>query len=169
MEGFALEAYNAVQGENGEMKVFNLGCALDHRFEGWFASSSDYDSQLERGLLDCPVCGDRAIRRLPSAPRLNLSSAPGSVESSAADGAAKSPPTPEQLQSAWLRMARQLIDSTEDVGDRFTEEARRIHYREVPERGIRGVASDEDRRSLAEEGIEVVSFPMPRSLKDPLQ
>jgi hypothetical protein len=152
------------------MKVFNLVCAKDHRFEGWFASSGDYDNQLERGLLDCPICGDRAVSRLPSAPRLNLSSAPEPAQPTPASSVSTtSAPTPEQLQSAWLRMARKLIEGTEDVGDRFAEEARRIHYREAPERGIRGVASDEDRRSLSEEGIEVIAFPMPLSLKDPLQ
>ncbi|TMH00761.1 MAG: DUF1178 family protein, partial [Betaproteobacteria bacterium] len=57
------------------MKVLNLRCAHDHRFEGWFASDDDYQSQRERGLVECPLCGDAAVERLPSAPRLNLSGA----------------------------------------------------------------------------------------------
>lgn len=156
------------------MKVFNLACGHDHRFEGWFASADDYQGQLERGLIECPVCGDRQISKLPSAPRLNLSGAsePASsrelapVEGGATAGAA---PTPQQLQAMWMKLARHLVESTEDVGENFAEEARRIHYQEAPERGIRGVASAEERAELADEGIEVFAFPLPRSMKDPIQ
>jgi len=146
------------------MKVFNLGCAHDHRFEGWFGSSEDFDDQLARGLIECPVCADTAIRKLPAAPRLNLS---GAVEQKPAAPAAA--PTAEQLQAMWLKMARHIRDNTEDVGERFAEEARRIHYREAPSRGIRGVASSDETAALAEEGIEVFSFPMPKGSSEPLQ
>lgn len=156
------------------MKVFDLACAHDHRFEGWFASAEDFDDQLDRGLLECPVCGDRTVRKLPSAPRLNLSGATGPTAAPApAAGTGPLPagaePTPQQLQAAWLRLARELAANTEDVGERFAEEARRIHYREAPERGIRGVATAEERGELADEGIEVFAFPMPGALKGPLQ
>src|SRR5690606_36569749 len=67
--------YNRESRNTESMKVFNLACGHDHRFEGWFASAEDFDGQLERGLIECPVCGDRTIRKLPSAPRLNLSGA----------------------------------------------------------------------------------------------
>ena len=167
------------------MKVFNLGCRQDHRFEGWFASADDYEAQLGDGLLECPMCGDREIQKLPSAPRLNLS---GSAAPEAATGqragastgrepapapeqqrGAPATVTPEQLQAIWYRLARQLVQNTEDVGSDFAEEARRIHYREAPERGIRGVASAEEREALTEEGIEVFSFPLPRGIEDPIQ
>ncbi|TXL67180.1 DUF1178 family protein [Zeimonas arvi] len=158
------------------MKVFNLACGHDHRFEGWFASAEDFDGQLERGLIECPVCGDRAIRKLPSAPRLNLSGAtepaamraPGKPET-AVPAPAGAAPTPQQLQAMWMKLARHLVANTEDVGENFAEEARRIHYQESPERGIRGVATAEERAELADEGIEVFAFPLPRSLKDPIQ
>jgi hypothetical protein len=68
-----------------------------------------------------------------------------------------------------LRLARHLIKNTEDVGERFAEEARRIHYKEAPERGIRGQASAEEARELAQEGIDVLALPMPALLKEPLQ
>jgi hypothetical protein len=68
-----------------------------------------------------------------------------------------------------MKVARALLESTEDVGERFADEARRIHYRESPERGIRGTASPEQARELADEGIEVFSFPVPSALKEPLQ
>ena len=154
------------------MKVFNLACEHEHRFEGWFGSAEDYESQLARGLLECPVCASRAIRKLPAAPRLNLSGAtdnpqPGAAESGRTPAAV--PADPRVLQAMFMKMARALVENTEDVGERFAEEARRIHYREAPERGIRGIASADDARELAEEGIEVFSFPLPAALKEPVQ
>jgi hypothetical protein len=165
------------------MKVFNLSCEHDHRFEGWFGSSGDYDSQLQSGLLECPMCGSRTIRKLPSAPRLNLSSAGRDSQPDAQRGAsqppseavamaAAQPGTGDAIRAAremMVRMAQFLARNTEDVGERFAEEARRIHYREAPERGIRGVATREEAHDLGEEGIEVFSFPVPVASKEPLQ
>jgi hypothetical protein len=73
------------------------------------------------------------------------------------------------LQSQWMRAVRQVLNSTEDVGERFPEEARRIHYGEVEERGIRGRASREDADALREEGIEVMALPIPAAVKGPVQ
>lgn len=153
------------------MKVFDLACAHDHRFEGWFGSAEDYDSQLERGLIECPMCASRTIRKLPSAARLNLSGAaekpvPGAPVVPAGEGGGADP---RAVQAMFLKLARKIVENTEDVGERFAEEARRIHYREAPERGIRGTASPEQARALADEGIEVVSFPMPAGLDEPVQ
>jgi hypothetical protein len=142
------------------MKVLNLRCVHDHRFEGWFASAADFESQSERGLVECPVCGERAISRLPSAPRLNVS---------ALREATPAPERAQPLQAAWLKALRKMVDSTEDVGERFPEEARRIHYGEVAERGIRGRASAEDAQALRDEGIEVMALPTLPALKGPLQ
>ena len=145
------------------MKVLNLRCGQDHLFEGWFASDEAFRDQLERKIVACPSCGDTGVSRLPSAPRLNVArhgDAP--AESQAAS-------TMMTMQSQWLRAVRHVIASTEDVGERFPEEARRIHYGEVEERGIRGRASREDAEALREEGIEVVSLPVPDALKGPIQ
>ena len=154
------------------MKVFNLACEHEHRFEGWFGSAEDYDTQLARGLIECPVCASAVIRKLPAAPRLNLSGASGKPPVPAR-GAEPKPgaeqPDPRVLQAMFMKMARALVENTEDVGDRFADEARRIHYREAPERGIRGVASPDEARELADEGIEVFSFPIPAALKEPVQ
>jgi len=150
------------------MKVLNLRCAADHRFEGWFASDADFASQADGGLIGCPICEDKAITRLPSAPRLNVSAQrqreeqEGSAPSSADLAAARA-------QGDWVRVVREVMSRTEDVGDRFPEEARRIHYGEAKERGIRGQASSEDANALREEGIEVVSLPVPALLKGPVQ
>jgi hypothetical protein len=150
------------------MKVFNLACEHDHRFEGWFGSAGDFDTQLANGLLECPMCASRGIRKMPAAPRLNLANTP---ERSRPAEMAEQPqqPTPQQVQAMMVRMARHLIENTEDVGNRFAEEARKIHYREAPERGIRGVATRDEARELSDEGIEVVSFPLPALTKEPLQ
>jgi hypothetical protein len=144
------------------MKVLNLRCAHDHRFEGWFASDDDYHSQRERGLVECPLCGDAAIERLPSAPRLNLSAAKG-------EPAQQQVISAPQLQSMWMQAVRHVLAHTEDVGERFAEEARRIHYGEADSRGIRGKASREDTEALLEEGIEVMPLPIPAGLDGPVQ
>jgi hypothetical protein len=142
------------------MKVLNLGCAHEHRFEGWFASDDDFTSQHERGLVECPLCGDKSIVRLPSAPHLNVSKQRDAVVVHDAQS---------QRQSRWMQAVRQLMDNTEDVGERFPEEARRIHYGEIEQRGIRGRASAEDTEALREEGIEVLALAVPAALKGPVQ
>ena len=158
------------------MKVLNLRCASGHGFEGWFASEDDFLAQNGRGLIECPVCADRTVVRLPSAPRLNLSGASEPAAGTPSARPAQAEPRPPaagdprpELQAAWLHAVRHLMANTEDVGERFAEEARRIHYGETPQRGIRGQTTDEERRSLSDEGIEVVSIPLPRALKEPLQ
>lgn len=148
------------------MKVFNLVCGNDHHFEGWFASAQAFDSQIERGLVECPVCGDLSVRRMPSAPRLNLSHSTAAEKRRDQDATT---PSAEQIQAMWLRMARHIRETTEDVGERFAEEARKIHYEETAGRGIRGVATREQAAELADEGIEVFSFPMPKGANEPLQ
>ena len=171
------------------MKVFDLGCEAGHSFEGWFGSDDDYLQQQQAGLLECPFCASRAISKRLSAPRLNLrglgerATDERSGDAASDEGAEQAttphlparPPSPEAaatmalMQKAWLKAMRHVIEHTEDVGGRFAEEARRIHYGESPERGIRGQASAEERESLQEEGIEVVPLPVPKGLGGPLQ
>lgn len=146
------------------MKVFNLRCGNGHGFEGWFASEDDFLDQNGRGLIECPLCADRIVKRMPSAPRLNLSA----VGEPAASSTATTVPMPD-LQAAWLQLVRQVMAHTEDVGERFTDEARRIHYGESAQRGIRGQATAEQRAELHDEGIEVVALPLPRGLEGPMQ
>jgi hypothetical protein len=146
------------------MKVLNLRCAHDHRFEGWFSSDADFTEQGERGLLACPLCDDKTISRLPSAPRLNVTTHRGDPEL-----APVSAVTEVNVQRRWMHAVRELMNKTEDVGDRFPEEARRIHYGEAQDRGIRGRASSEDADALREEGIEVFSLPVPAPLKGTVQ
>ena len=149
------------------MKVLDLQCPDGHRFEGWFASADDFESQLSRELVACPMCGATHVTRVPSAPRLNLSGA--SAAPSAQAGQASHAGPAAQWQAHALRAIREVLEKTENVGDRFAEEARRMHYNEAPARNIRGVASAEDARALVEEGIDVMPLPVPAALKDPLQ
>ncbi|MBI2746733.1 MAG: DUF1178 family protein [Burkholderiales bacterium] len=152
------------------MKVFNLQCSAHHLFEGWFASEEDYSSQVERGLLECPLCADKTIQKLPSAPRLNFGAAQAPQAASSADKQAVVTGDPAQaLQAAYLQLARRIVSETEDVGERFAEEARKIHYGETEERGIRGQASPAETEALMEEGIAVMPLPLPEGLKGPLQ
>ena len=139
------------------MIVFNLACGAEHRFEGWFASADDFDDQGRRGLLSCPVCGSSEVRKQLSAPRLNLSA--GSSRDAPEERKSVAMVNPEQAQ--LLEMLRKVIESTEDVGQQFPEEARRIHYKEAPVRPIRGVASQDEAKALSEEGIEVAPLPFP--------
>jgi Uncharacterized protein conserved in bacteria len=150
------------------MKVLDLRCAHDHRFEGWFASEEDAQSQISRDLVQCPVCGDHAVTRLPSAPRLNLSGAAERAPTPRAPAPQAQEAVPQAaqvLQSLYLKAVRQVLAQTEDVGPRFAEEARRMHYDEAPERGIRGTASPEEVQALAEEGIETFPLVVPDALK----
>lgn len=162
------------------MKVLNLRCAQGHGFEGWFASEDDFQAQQARRLVSCPMCGDPEVGKLPSAPRLNLSgarepraaarpSAEPTAPTAPGQGTAAATGVPPELQALWLKAMHQVMASTEDVGERFPEEARRMHYGESPQRGIRGQATPEERAALADEGIEVVPLPLPPGLEGPAQ
>jgi len=165
------------------MKVLNLQCAQSHGFEGWFGSEEDYQSQRARGLVACPLCGDDQVTKLPSAPRLNLGatepiqsaiSCAASVEeplmaAKAATPHAAANGVTQQMQAALLNAVKHVLANTEDVGTQFADEARKIHYGEAQDRSIRGQATREEAESLRDEGIEVMSLPLPDSLKGPLQ
>lgn len=152
------------------MKVLDLQCPDGHRFEGWFASADDFESQLSRKLVECPMCSATNVSRVPSAPRLNLSGASGAPSAAGqASQAGQAAHVAAQWQAHAMRVMREVLEKTENVGDRFAEEARRIHYNEAPARNIRGVASAEDAQALVEEGIDVMPLPVPAALKDPLQ
>lgn len=150
------------------MKVLNLHCTHQHEFEGWFASEDDFQGQLARGLVECPLCGDTAITKMLSAPRLNLGSGKEPAQPVAPKQDVASPGN-RAMQAAWMKMAREIMANTEDVGERFAEEARRIHYGEADERSIRGQASREETEALLEEGVPVLPLPIPKALKGPLQ
>lgn len=143
------------------MIVYDLICGAEHRFEAWFASLEDFERQTGTPLLACPVCGNGDVKRLPSGIHTARSGraepAPPAPAAASDTGHVAAFPDPRQV----LEALRKLVDGTENVGDRFPEEARRIHYGEVPERSIRGHASPEEAEALRDEGIEVLSLPLP--------
>lgn len=169
------------------MKVLDLQCQQSHVFEGWFGSEADFQDQRERGLVQCPLCGDADIEKRLSAPRLNLGArkpparpisqsspnTPSVSPSAAAPTPSQAPadsstPTPA-LQAAWWDLARKIVANTEDVGGRFAEEARRIHHGEVQARSIRGQATAKEAVELLEEGIAVMPLSLPDAVKETLQ
>jgi hypothetical protein len=149
------------------MKVLDLQCRQHHVFEGWFASEDDFLGQCQRGLVECPVCGDASITKRLSAPHLNLGSA--RAKGTSVQEVVTTSAVDQTLQAAWMAVARRIVANTDDVGERFAEEARKIHYGEAKERGIRGQASRAETASLIEEGIAVMPLPLPEALKGQLQ
>ena len=151
------------------MIVFDLLCSSGHRFEGWFASAADYDSQRSRKLLTCPKCESAKVERVPSAARLNFGAQPPAPPKPHAP-AKPAEKTPEMegkdpfaiAQMLYSRMLDELLTKTEDVGRDFPEEARKIFYGETAERAIRGEATQEQHDELVEEGIPVARFPFPK-------
>ncbi len=158
------------------LKVFDLQCEHGHVFEGWFASAQAYEGQKAGGLLSCPVCNSSDVSRKVSAARLNVGHLkrerlePGAAALTAvAQGAQKGggsaePPSAQaaeltRIQGEVIRHIRKALRETENVGNRFAEESRRIHYGEAQERAIRGTATPEEREELADEGIAVVAIP----------
>ena len=150
------------------MKVLDLQCTQGHTFEGWFGSEDDFLLQCERAMVQCPLCGDAAVHKLLSAPRLNLSTSRQDMPS---EIPAVAPPAPSDpaLTAAWLELSRRIVAGTRDVGERFAEEARRMHYGETEERAIRGRTTVNEARALVEEGIAIVPVVLPQVLKEPLQ
>ncbi len=155
------------------MKVLDLRCEHGHGFEGWFASGEAFEDQRTRGLVECPVCGATTVVKLLAAPRLNLSGA--RAPSTSGEGAKRadepSPPAAADasVQARWMSAVRHVLANTENVGDRFPEEARKMHYGEADERAIRGRATRAEAQALRDEGIEVVPLPIPPGTKETLQ
>jgi hypothetical protein len=143
------------------LKVYDLQCEHGHVFEGWFGSDDNYESQRERGLLSCPVCDSREVNKKLSAPRLNVSHIRAVQESGQGEASVAAPGAAQmaQLQAEVMRHIRQMVRNTENVGDRFVQEARRMHEGEIEERAIRGTATAQEREELLSEGITVMPIP----------
>ncbi|MBF0249512.1 MAG: DUF1178 family protein [Alphaproteobacteria bacterium] len=147
---------------------YQLRCADDHGFEAWFRDSATYDEQVANGDVECPYCGSTRVSRAPMAPFI------ASGRAAKADAPAPSDEQPtdihhmtdqraqevaQQILDAVGKIRQYAEDNLEDVGKDFAEEARKIHYGEAEERGIRGQASDEEARELEEEGVEFFRLP----------
>lgn len=192
------------------MKVLDLACQYGHGFEGWFGSEEEFQAQLARDLVQCPICDSAMITKKLSAPRLNLrgiKDAPSDAlevlevqQNAATDSVSphahsmpagdviNSEMSPKILgveqpmhalmrnpdfQAAYMKMAKEVLAKTEDVGNDFAREARKIHYAKDKsknkQRGIRGQASQDEAMELLDEGIDVMPLPLPKALKGTLQ
>jgi hypothetical protein len=142
------------------MIVFDLHCSHAHAFEGWFESGDAYSDQRARQLVRCPVCDDPEIeKRLTSRVRVRKAKAPLRAKPAATPEPAPASDVAAGLPVEVLDKLREIVRNTEDVGERFAEEARRIHYEEVPARAIRGHATREEAAELHEEGIDFAALP----------
>lgn len=137
------------------MIIYDLRCVNEHRFEGWFRSATDFEAQMSRHLVSCPQCDSEQVRRVPSAVAI------GGHAPSETRGSRKmaTMPAGTQMIAAYRELVRTLIANSDDVGDRFAEEARKIHYDDAPDRSIHGTATQDDLTSLADEGISVIKLP----------
>ena len=137
------------------MIIFDLSCDHDHPFEGWFESQANYDSQHERGLISCPHCASTRIRRVPSAVHL-------AKPANTPEPTSKLPQidTRSGMRAAYQQLVSVIVANSEDVGQDFADEARKIHYMEAPQRSIRGEATADDYETLREEGIDVLRLPI---------
>lgn len=147
------------------MIVYNLACENNHPFEGWFASADDFASQAEAGDIACPACGSIEITRQLSAPYVNTYAA---GKAQAADDGSAMMSVANAAQALKRKFVEHVMKNTEDVGHRFPEEARKIFYKETPERAIRGTASSQEVSELKEEGIDVMAIPGAPALPEKL-
>jgi hypothetical protein len=138
-----------------------LTCEHEHPFEGWFGSSADYDDQHGRGLLDCPICGSKAVRKAIMAPAV------------VGGKAQADPPSPspeavhEMAMQAAVQVRKQIEDNFDYVGDDFAKEARAIHEGKAEERGIYGEATAAEVKALVDDGVPVAALPpMPKDKND---
>ena len=133
------------------MIAYNLICAKEHEFEGWFASSSAFDEQAKSGKLVCPMCNSKKVIKAIMAPA--LSSAVGKQKS------APSPAEMRKMRQFMTGLRKYVEENAENVGEKFPEEARKIHYGEIEERPIYGHATLDEAADLVEEGIDVAALP----------
>ncbi|MHB1204493.1 MAG: DUF1178 family protein [Rhodospirillaceae bacterium] len=146
------------------MILYDLTCSKDHLFESWFRNSNAADKLIKAGTVVCPTCGSTKVHKAPMAPRI-AKSQDGSPREKALVTQDRNPEVAAAMQKAEQALAemRSVIEKNfENVGEKFPEEARRIHYGEAPGRAIYGDASPEESEALREEGIEIQAIPWKR-------
>ncbi|MBS0519306.1 MAG: DUF1178 family protein [Proteobacteria bacterium] len=154
------------------MILYRLRCSKGHEFESWFKDSKTYERQEKKALIGCPSCGDSKVARAVMSPRIGKGGRGPEVEVPAESAAAPAVPpaeqqkmaalahhVPKELREALLKVRAEVEKNCEPVGERFAEEARKIHYGESTKRGIYGQTTEEEAEALAEEGIEFGRLP----------
>jgi hypothetical protein len=153
------------------MIVFDLACGTGHVFEAWFGSTEDYEGQRARGLVSCPLCGSGEVAKAVMAPNIapkgNQRAAPPTLPISTKSGPAPmqgGTAIPAEMKAALQALAEmqaKVLEKSEHVGGRFSEEARAIHEGDAPERLIHGHATLEEAKALVEDGVPVAPLPFP--------
>jgi hypothetical protein len=150
---------------------YNLRCGKGHAFESWFQSSVAYETQEKRKLVSCPICGSSDVERAIMAPRVVSKKGRDSAPSEPAPAPAPSTevtapsPTPlmmaqdQELRAKLKELRDHIVKNADDVGNRFPNEARKMHYGDIEHRPIYGEASPDEARALIEEGVEVMPLP----------
>ncbi len=131
---------------------FSLVCDATHEFEAWFRSSDDYDTQVKRGLVSCPVCHSQKVGKALMAPAVSTGRKRETM-ALAADAEQK------RIAAAMIELARKMRENADYVGDKFAEEARKIHFGETEKRGIYGEATFEEVSALVDEGVDLLPLP----------
>lgn len=136
------------------MISFVLVCENEHSFDGWFSSSTDFETQQENGLVACPVCGSQTISKGLMAPSVSTGRRKDKINVATMDAARR------EVLGEMRKLRDKIVENADDVGSAFPEEARKIHYGEAEARGIYGEANRDDVESLLEEGIEIAPLPL---------
>jgi hypothetical protein len=146
---------------------YSLRCERGHEFESWFQTSSAYDSQRKRGLVSCPACDSTKVEKAIMAPRIARKGKSKSVPETVAAPAEEAPstalvmaPQERELLSKLKELRDHVLKNADDVGNKFPEEARKMHYGDIEHRAIYGEATADEARSLVDEGIEVAALPV---------
>lgn len=129
------------------MIVFDLCCANNHRFEGWFDNGDDCERQLAQGQIACPLCDDTRVERVLSPVSIQKKTSPSRAEW-------------KMAYQAWRKVSEYVRENFEDVGHRFAKEALEVHYGQAEERNIRGVTTEQEENMLEKEGVSFVKIPM---------
>jgi hypothetical protein len=144
------------------MVVYDLVCNKKHEFEGWFPNYEEFQKQAERKLISCPTCGSTKIEKLPHACAVHIKKEqPPALARKKTEKALPVPPSAAEFKEMLIRVHHYIKANFEDVGSRFAEEARQIHYGKAEERPIHGTATAEQRAELVEEGIPHAILPKP--------
>ncbi len=132
---------------------FSLSCDHDHEFEGWFRNNDDFETQQKRGFVECPACGSHKVEKALMAPAVSTGRKKEKV--------ALAMNAQQQAAMAQLKeLSKKMRENADYVGDKFAEEARKIHFGEADARGIYGEATPEEARGLAEDGVEFLPIPV---------
>jgi hypothetical protein len=144
------------------MVVYDLLCKKQHRFEAWFPSYEEYQKQADKRLIACPLCGSTKIEKLPHACAVHVKKdEPSAPPRNKTENAPPAPPSPAEFKEMLICLHHYVKEKFEDVGSRFAEEARQIHYGKADERPIYGTATPQERAELVEEGVPHAILPKP--------